>query len=165
MVWLRRAYMTVAVIAALTAVPAPAVAQSSVTYSLAGIETAATSTQGTFVGVAQSADDVATWAAVIGHQPLDPLVDTVAITGGSFALNGQVRDFQGVIVGGDIVRLTTGRACRNERFDVTGRVALVTGELGSFEVTLTHYRQRAAGGACVTFFATVDGLITVTSAQ
>lgn len=165
MVWLRRAYMAVAVIAALAALPAPALAQSSVTYSLAGVETAATSTQGTFVGVAQSADDFATWAAVIGHDPLDPSVDSVNITGGTFALDGQVRDFQGVITGGEVVRLTNGRACRNEKFDVTGSVALTTGDLGSFQVTLTHYRQRAAGGACVTFFATVEGLITVTTAQ
>jgi hypothetical protein len=165
MVWLRGAFMAVALVATLTALPAPALAQTSVTYSLAGVETAATSTEGTFVGVAQSADDFATWAAVIAHDALDPLVDTVPITGGTFALNGHVRDFAGVISGGEVVRLTNGRSCRNEKFDVTGSVTLTTGALGSFQVTLTHYRQRVAGGGCVTFFATVEGLITVTTAQ
>lgn len=165
MVWLRRVFTAATIVAALAAVPAPALAQSSVTYSLAGVETAATSTQGTFVGVAQSADDFATWTAVIAHVPLDPSVDSVNVTGGAFALDGQARDLQGVISGGEIVRLTNGRSCRNEKFEVTGNVALTTGELGSFQVTLTHYRQRAGGGACVTFFATVEGLMTVTTAQ
>jgi hypothetical protein len=162
MVWLRGAFVAVALVATLTAVPATAVAQSPVTYSLAGVETAATSTQGTFVGVGLSSDDFATWSAVIVHDPLDDRVD---ITGGAFALDGQVRDLQGFITDGEIVRLTNGRSCRDEKFDVTGTVMLTTGELGSFQVTLTHYRQRVAGGGCVTFFATVEGLITVTTAQ
>jgi len=162
MTWLRRAWTAVAVIAALTVVATPAAAQSLVTYSLAGVETAATSTQGTFVGVARSADDFATWGAVIVHDPLD---DSVSITGGSFALNGQVRDVQGAIVGGDIVRLTNTRSCRDEKFDVSGTVVIAGGASGQFEVTLTHYRFRAAGGGCVTFFATVEGLITFTTAQ
>ena len=50
---------------------------------------------------------------------------------------------------------------------MTGNVALVeggipTGEFGVFEVTLTHYGQRVRGGGCVTFFATIEGLITFT---
>ena len=56
MIWLRTAPVAVALVAAHTAIPASALAQSSVTYSLAGIETGATSTQGTFVGV-----DAALW--------------------------------------------------------------------------------------------------------
>lgn len=49
----------------------------------------------------------------------------------------------------------------------TGQVMLVengvpTGEFGDFEVTLTHYGRRVPGGGCVTFFATVEGLITFT---
>ncbi len=55
MVRFRRLCMTVGVLAALTVFTEPAWAQSSqVTYSLAGVETAATSTEGTFVGVAFS---------------------------------------------------------------------------------------------------------------
>jgi hypothetical protein len=163
MVWLRRVYMTVAVSTSLTVLAAPASAQSQVTYSLAGVETAATSTQGTFVGVAISPDDFGTWGAVVLHQPLD---DTALITGGSFAVDGQVRNLQGVISDGEIKELTG--SCRKETFDVTGHVILQdgegepTGDVGDFEVTLTHYGQRAPGGGCVTFFATVEGLITFT---
>jgi hypothetical protein len=51
MVRFRRLCMAVGVLAALTVFTEPAWAQpSQVTYSLAGVETAATSTEGTFVG-------------------------------------------------------------------------------------------------------------------
>ena len=86
MVWFRRMCVAVAVGAALTVFTAPASAQSEITYSLAGVEIAATSTQGTFVGVAISPDDFGKWGAVVLHQPLD---DTALITGGSFAVDGQ----------------------------------------------------------------------------
>jgi len=148
--------MSVSVATALTVFTTPASAQSQVTYSLAGVETAATSTQGTFAGVAFS-DDFATWAAVIQHEELD---DTASITGGTFALNGSVRDLQGIITDGEIVRLTG--SCRKETFAVTGDVLLVGGGSGEFNVTLTHYGRRVPGGKCVTFFATVEGLITFT---
>ena len=162
MVWFRSVYVAVAASAALTVFAAPASAQSQVTYSLAGVETAATSTQGTFVGVAASLDDFGTWASVVFHEPLD---DTALITGGSFVVDGQVRTFQGLISDGDIVRLTS--SCRKETFDVTGHVILFqhgspTGEFGDFEVTLTHYGRRVPGAGCVTFFATIEGLITFT---
>jgi len=162
MVWFRRMYVAVAVTVVLTVFAAPASAQSQVTYSLAGVETAATSTQGTFVGVAMSPDDFGTWGAVVLHQPLD---DTSLITGGSFAVDGQVRNLEGVISDGEIVRLTS--SCRRETFNVTGHVVLFqdgipTGDVGDFEVTLTHYGQRVPGFGCVTYFATVEGLITFT---
>jgi hypothetical protein len=153
----RRLCMALSVSAALTVFTTPAWAQSQVTYSLAGVETAATSTQGTFVGVALGPDDFATWAAVIQHEALD---DTASITGGTFALDGGVRDLQGVITGGEIVRLTS--SCRKETFAVTGDVLLVGGGSGAFNVTLTHYGRRVPGGNCITFFATVEGLVTFT---
>ena len=59
MVRFRRLCMAVGVLAALTVFTEPASAQ--VTYSLAGVETAATSTEGTFVGVALARDDFGTW--------------------------------------------------------------------------------------------------------
>ena len=164
MIWFRRTCVAIAVTAAVAVFAAPAFAQSPVTYSLAGVETAATSTQGTFVGVAISPDDFGTWSAVIVHEPL---ADTAEITGGTFVLDGQVRNVEGLILDGDIVRL--GGSCRRETFNVTGRVMLFegeipTGEFGDFEVTLTHYGRRVAGFGCVTFFATVEGLITFTPA-
>jgi hypothetical protein len=161
MVWYRRACMTMAVSAALTVLAAPASAQSQVTYSLAGVETAATFIQGTFFGLAIGLpDDIGTWGAVVVHEPLD---DTAKIIGGTFALDGHVRNLQGLISDGDIVRLTS--SCRRETFDVSGHVILFqdgipTGE-GDFEVTLTHYGRRVPGG-CITFFATVEGEITFT---
>jgi hypothetical protein len=158
MVCFRRAFLAVTVTAALMVLAAPASAQAQVvTYSLAGVETAATSTEGSFVGVAISPDDVGTWAALVVHDPLD---DDVPITGGAFAINGQVRDLQGVITGGEVVRLNG--SCRRETFNVTGHVVLSSGDVGDFEVTLTHYGQRVPGGGCVTFFATVEGSITFT---
>jgi hypothetical protein len=162
MVWFRRACIAVAVGAALTVPAAPASAQSQVTYSLAGVEIAATSIQGTFVGVAISPDDFGTWRAVVLHEPLE---DTAKIFGGTFAIDGQTRNLEGLISDdGEVVRLTG--SCRKETFQVTGHVILFenqlpTGEFGDFAVTLTHYGRRVPGG-CVTFFATIEGLITFT---
>ena len=165
MVWSRRAYMAVAVSVALTVFTAPASAQSSVTYSLAGVETAATSVEGTFVGVAISADDFGTWGAVVNHETLD---DTALITGGTFSIDGQARDLSGTISGGTIENLRGG-SCRKDTFAVTGQVdnlvdsnGIFTGGSGVFNVTLTHYGRRVPGGVCVTFFATIEGLITFT---
>jgi hypothetical protein len=160
--WFNRVFVALVVTAGLAVLAAPASAQTEVTYSLAGVETAATSTQGTFVGVAISPDDFGLWGAVVLHEPLD---DNVPVTGGSFAIEGQLRNLEGLITGGEIVRL--GGSCRRETFSVTGHVALFqdgipTGEFGDFEVTLTHYGQRVRGGGCVTFFATIEGLITFT---
>lgn len=161
MVWWRRAYMAVAVGAALTVLAAPASAQPQVPYSLTGVEIAATSTRGTFVGLAISLDDVGTWQAVVLHEPLD---DTALITGGAFAIDGQARNLQGVISDGEIVRLSG--TCRKETFHVTGHVMLFqddfpTGEFGYFDVTLTQYGRRVFGG-CITFFATIEGEMTFT---
>ena len=76
------------------------------------------------------------------------------------------RDLQGLITGGTITRL--GGSCRKESFAVTGGVLLVngsgvpTGGSGVFGVKLTHYGFGLPGGGCFTFFATVEGLITLT---
>jgi len=159
MVWFRRLCMAVGVTAALTVFAAPASAQ--VTYALAGVETAATSTQGTFVGVALAPDDFGTWGAVIVHDQLSS--PAPQLTGGGFAIDGQVRDLQGIITGGTITRL--GGTCRKEAFAVAGDVLVVeggfpTGGLGEFNVKLTHYGFRLPTGGCFTYFATVEGLIT-----
>lgn len=162
MVCFRRVFTAASVIVVLTGLVSPASAQTQVTYSLAGVETSATSTQGTFVGIALSGDDFGTWGAIVLHEPLD---DSVPIIGGSFAIDGRTRTLEGVISDGDIVRLAG--SCRRETFNVTGHVILVengvpTGESGDFDVTLTHYGRPAPGGGCVTYFATIEGLITFT---
>jgi hypothetical protein len=160
----RRLFIAVGVAAALTVFTVPAWAQSQVTYSLAGVETAATSTEGTFVGVALASDDFGIWGAVIDHSLLSDPAPTIT-AGGGFAINGQTRDVQGVFMGGTITSL--GGSCRKETFAVIGEVALVDGSgapnggSGEFHVTLTHYGRRGPGGQCVTFFATVDGFISL----
>ena len=95
------------------------------------METAATSTQGTFVGIAISPDDFGTFGAVVLQTPLDepsPLVN-----GGEFAIDGQLRNLEGLISDGEIVRLSG--SCSRETFNVTGHVILFqngipTGEFG-----------------------------------
>jgi len=51
--------------------------------------------------------------------------DSALITGGSFAVDDQVRNLQGLISDGEIVRLTS--SYRKETFDVTGHVILFQG--------------------------------------
>ncbi len=153
MIWFRRLCMAVGVTAALTVFAAPASAQ--VVYALAGVEIEATSYVGTFDGVAKAPDDFGTFWAVIEHDKLsDPAPQ---VTGGSFAIDGQLRQLQGFIIpGGTITKL--GGSCQKERFAVTGQVVLndfVT--FGAFNVTLTHYGFSLPGGGCFTFFATVKG--------
>jgi len=163
MVCFRRLCVAIGVTAAITVFAAPAWSQSHVTYSLAGVETAATSTRGTFVGVALAGDDFGRWGAVIQHDPLNS--PSPLVTGGGFAINGQVRDLQGFITAGTIRRL--GGSCRQETFAVTGGVLLVdgfgvpNGGSGAFGVKLTHYGFGLPGGGCFTFFATVEGLTTL----
>ena len=163
MVWFRRLCMAVGVTAALTVFAAPASAQ--VAYALAGVETAATPTQGTFVGVALAADDFGTWWAVIPHTEFDAFGNATITQGGRFAINGQVRDLQGdILPGGTIFRV--GGTCRKETFDVTGPVVLddpVT--FGAFHVKLTHYGFRLPTGGCFTYFATVEGGIVFPTLQ
>jgi hypothetical protein len=167
MVWFRRVWMAVGVIAALTVSTAAASAQTVVTYSLAGVETGFTATSSSFAGVASSDDgDFALWQAVVERTPFDGNGDAT-ITGGSFQLDGRARNLQGVISNdGVILRQTS--TCRRETFTVAGHVDLVdetgvpTGGFGDFDVTLTHHRRRVPGGQCVTVFATVEGLVTFT---
>jgi hypothetical protein len=154
MIWFRRLSLAVGVAAALTVFAAPASAQ--VTYALAGVEISATPYVGTFVGVALAPDDFGTWDAVIQHTEFDAL-GNATITDGTFAINGQLRDLHGTISSGAILGL--GGSCRKETFAVTGQVTLDGGGSGEFHVKLTHYGRRAPGGGCVTFFATVEGLI------
>jgi hypothetical protein len=151
MIWFRRLSLAVGVAAALTVFAAPASAQ--VAYALAGVEIAAQPNVGTFVGVARSQDDFGTWRAVIVHDLLsDPAPQ---VTDGVFVIDGQVRDLRGIITGGEIVR--QGGSCRKETFAVTGDVVLSTGDIGQFDVRLTHYGFRLPSGGCFTFFATIEG--------
>lgn len=152
---LRRLLMVMGVTAALALPIGSVSAATSITYSLTGVEYAATSTQGSFAGVAWTADDFGLWQTIVTHTEFDANGDAV-ITGGTFALDGQTRDVAGTIVGGAVDRLTTS-PCGQETFQVNGVFALEGGGSGGFSVLLTHYRYRSWSGRCITFFATVRG--------
>jgi hypothetical protein len=136
-----------------------AAAQTPVIYSVAGVQIGVTETSSTFAGVAFSNDgDFARWDALVLRTPLNPDPrESVAglINGGTFQLNGHVRNVLGNFVDGVILREST--SCRRETFAVTGTLDLEEGT-GGFDLTLTHYRLRL-GSQCITYFATVEGLV------
>lgn len=149
--WFRGMWMVVALVFALGSVAAA----EEVTYSVSGVETGFTQNSSSFVGVGFSDDDVASWQALILR------IDLTTITGGTFQLDGALRDVSGQFLPGGVIDRLPGSNCRMERFHVTGELVLGgarTG-IGLFDVLLTHYGKRV-GGQCVTFFATVEGAVT-----
>jgi hypothetical protein len=147
--------------------PTVAVASVSSSYAVTGIETAATSTQGTFVGTATGSNgDDAVWQAVVVHHPLMPgcylSVQGCSITGGTFSLvNEQVETITGDFASGSITLLRQAPGCGVQVFSVVGILTDVhtpteTGGNGTFSVTLTHFRA-LYHGQCTTFFAKVSG--------
>ena len=142
------------------AVSAEAAAQT-VTYSVAGVQTAVEDTSSSFVGVAFGTDgDLAWWQADVNRTPLDP--QPASIIGGTFQLDGHLREIVGTFRNGLILRESTS-SCRRETFAVTGLLDVEGGE-GFFDLTLTHYRLRV-GAQCITYFATVEGLVAFTLAS
>lgn len=143
---------------ALVGVPAMTLAATDVTYALKGVEYAATPSVGSFAGVTVAADDYGAWQATIVHESLDS--SPTAITGGSFALDGHVRDLAGTITGGSITLLTTS-SCGKQTYSISGSFAVSAGGSGTaaFTAVLTHYRVRI-WGHCVTYAATVNGSVT-----
>jgi hypothetical protein len=140
-----------------------AAAAISPSYDVVGIETAATATQGTFVGTGLgSADDKLIWRAVVDHTALSTNPATPAtITGGTLealSFGDGLTPFDGTFTGGtvtfDPARSSTA-ACGNQVYDVRGTLALDVGT-GAFSVFLTHHRVRLLG-RCITFAATVAG--------
>ena len=94
------------------------------------------------------------WNAVVVHTPPSPT--GAGVTGGTFALDGKVRDYDGTITGGALVPLPS--TCTRDTFQVTGTFAY-SGGTGSFDIVLTHYGFRTRTG-CVTYFATMKGSAT-----
>ena len=155
-----------------------AAAAISPSYAVTGIEVAATSTQGTFVGTGTgSGGDRLAWSAVVVHTVLSTNPATPAtITGGSLnALSygtGSPAALTGTFTGGTVTydaALSSPAACGNQVYDVAGSLALASGGVtgtGTFTVLLTHYRI-ALLGRCVTIGATVTGApgLTVTPEQ
>jgi hypothetical protein len=159
----------VVLILAVTLIPTIVLATLSSSYSVEGVETAATSTKGTFVGTgAGTSGDEAVWQAVVQHQPLSPgcysSASGCAITGGTFSLvNQDVEAVNGEFASGSITLISQAPGCGIQVFSVLGTLTDVTtpttgGGGGTFAVTLTHFRALYFG-RCTTFFAKVSGSV------
>ncbi len=143
-----------------------ATSAASSTYGITGLEIAATSTQGTFVGTGtgETGDRLA-WKAVVQHSQLslDPSAPAVitggALTGATYG-GGSLDTLAGAFTGGTVtydVTRSSSTPCGTQVFDVDGNLALASGP-GSFQATLTHYRLDLIGH-CVTVGASVTGTL------
>ena len=147
-----------AVLAALLLTAAPAVAAPTATARVQGVEYAASATEGRFGGTAR-APLAGAWTAVVVHDPLRSGA-AVPITGGAFRLYGARHALGGTFTGGSVTPHEQPATCGNERFDVTGTVALRGGGRGTFSVVLTHLRVPVRS-ECRIYGATVAGTLTV----
>ncbi len=153
--------VALSLVVGLLCMPAVALATTNLTYGISGVEYAATDGVGSFAGVAWASDDAGTWQTTVVHGPLPTAVGhSAAITGGSFAVNGAVRDMAGGINGGSIKLLTTS-TCGRQTYKVAGHLVLTSGGSGDadFATVLTHYRIFLFG-RCITVSATVRGGVT-----
>jgi hypothetical protein len=152
-------------------VTAPAAPAASSTISLSGVEVAATSTRGTFVGKGHGPGGTkVAWTAVVKHTALRG--GAARITGGSFAM-GTLRGghrlnvHSGMFTGGSVRLLASAAGCHDQRYAVRGRLARVKspttgGGTGTVSIRLTHHR-RGILGRCVTYGASVTGTVSLTS--
>ena len=154
----------IAAAAALVISPASAMAATS-SDSISGLEYAATSTQGRFVGIASGALPGA-WSVTVDHTPLGT---SAVITGGDFHLatrrHGTLTAVTGDFTGGTVRQLSGFTGCVSRRYAVTGVLGGVgfgsAGRgTGTFAVTLTHYRTKIFG-QCVTYSASVSGSLSL----
>jgi hypothetical protein len=162
------ATIVVCIAAAVLVVAGAAGAAVSSQYAVTGVEVAATSTEGTFIGSGRgSGGDQLAWKTVVDHTQLSTNPATpAAITGGSLTAvsfgNGSLDTLTGTFTGGSVTYDTARSSpapCGNQVYDVAGNLALASGAAtgtGTFSVYLTHYRI-ALFGRCVTVGATVSG--------
>src|SRR4249919_530999 len=112
--------------AALFTGPAAAMAATTSTDSISGLEYAATSAQGRFVGIASGALPGA-WSVTVDHTPLGT---SAAITGADFHLatdlHGTLTAVTGDFTGGTVTQLSGFTGCVNQRYAVNG----VLGDVG-----------------------------------
>jgi hypothetical protein len=162
----------VAVLVASVGIPPGAVyASTTSTDTITGVEVAASSTQGAFVGIA-SGELSGSWQAVVDHDTLPQTVgSSAAINGGTFALTTRINDQPATVDGAlaynatGITMLNAGTGCKTQKFhiadDLTGvGVGAVGTGTGNVSAVLTHYRARLFG-QCVTFAASIAGSITL----
>lgn len=157
---LRGVLCVLTAVAAVVLLAPAASAAPSVTTEIRGLEYAATLTEGRFGGAAHGRIDGG-WLATVVHDPLRR-GRAVPITGGSFRLHGARDVISGTFVRGSVTPMTEPSGCGNERFDVTGTLALRGGGRGSFTAVLTHLRTPNRNG-CLGYGATVVGSLTVPS--
>ena len=151
--------------AALFINPAAAIAATS-SDSISGLEYAATSTQGRFVGIASGALPGA-WSVTVDHTPLGT---SAVITGGDFhlatRLHGTLTAVTGDFTGGTVKQLSGFTGCVNQRYAVHGVLDDVGSGAarrgtGTLDATLTHYRATIFGH-CLTYSASVRGSLSLT---
>ena len=163
--------LMVAVAIGVAAMVAPAVAGASLStsYSVSGVEIAATSTEGTFVGTALGTrGDDAVWEATVEHEALGPgcylSFNGCPITGGTFSLvNEHLQTINGDFTSGAIKLISEAPGCGVQVFSVVGNLTDVSTRTknsgtGTFAVTLIHFRTLYQGH-CTTFFAKVRGTV------
>jgi len=151
--------------AALFVSPAAAIAAPHYSDSVSGLEYAAASAQGRFVGIASGALP-GVWSVTVDHTPLST---SAAITGGDFhlatRLAGTLTSVTGDFTAGTVRQLSGFTGCASQRYAVHG----VLGEVGSgaarrgtgtLDATLTHYRTKIFG-QCVTYSASVRGSLSL----
>jgi len=152
--------------AALFISPAAARAATASADSVSGLEYAATSAQGRFVGIASGALPGA-WSVTVDHTPLGT---SAAITGGDFhlatGLDGTLTAVTGHFTAGTVRQLSGFTGCVNQRYAVHGVLdevgpGAVRRGTGTFDATLTHYRTTILG-QCLTYSASVRGLLSLT---
>ena len=155
----------IAAAAALVISPVSAMAATS-SDSISGLEYAATSTQGRFVGIASGALPGA-WSVTVEHTPLGT---SAAITGGDFhlvtRLAGTLTAVTGDFTAGTVRQLSGFTGCASQRYAVHGVLDKVGSGAaprgtGTLDATLTHYRT-AIFGQCLTYSASVRGSLSLT---
>ena len=152
--------------AALVISPAAAMAAPAASDSVSGLEYAAATTQGRFVGLASGALPGA-WSVTVDHTPLGT---SAAITGGDFHLatrqGGTLTVLSGEFTGGTVRQLSGFTGCVDQRFAVHGVLdkvgsGAVRRGTGTLDATLTHYRMTIFG-QCLTYSASVRGSLSLT---
>ena len=151
--------------AALVISPAAAIAAPTSSDSVSGLEYAATSTQGRFVGIASGALP-GVWSVTVDHTPLGT---SAAISGGDFhlatRLDGTLTAVTGDFTAGTVRQLPGFTGCVNQRYAVHGFLGNVGAGAarhgtGTLNATLTHYRTKIFG-QCLTYSASVRGSLSL----
>lgn len=151
---------------ALVISPAAAIAAPAPSDSVSGLEYAATSAQGRFVGIASGALPGA-WSVTVDHTPLSA---SAAITGGDFhlatRLDGTLTAVTGDFTAGTVRQLSGFTGCVDQRYAVHGILDKVGSGAarrgtGTFTAMLTHYRTTIFG-RCLTYSASVRGSLSLT---